>query len=366
MHLLVDISAHGLGHLAQTAPVLAALRRRLPDLRITVRSALPRSRLAVRIEGDFDHVPEERDFGFAMHNAADVDCVASAARYREFHADWRRQVAAEAGWLRRYGADAVLCNAAYLPLAAAAEAGIPAAGMSSLNWADLYAHYLGRQPEAVEIHGQILEAYNAAWAFLRFAPGMPMSAFRHRIDVAPVARIVQASRPYFSQKLGLDESKRWLMVAMGGMDFPIDFERWPRLEGACWLLQGEGRPARADQHHFDPGEPRFYDLLASVDAVITKPGYGTFVEAACAGTPILYLERNDWPETPHFAAWLAHHARAVELGREKLLAGEFVPELEALWARAAPPRPRADGAEQAAQVLAAILGLAGGDRGGND
>jgi hypothetical protein len=32
MHLLVDISAHGLGHLAQTAPVIEALQARVPEL----------------------------------------------------------------------------------------------------------------------------------------------------------------------------------------------------------------------------------------------------------------------------------------------------------------------------------------------
>lgn len=365
MHLLVDVSAHGLGHLAQTAPVLDALRDLLPGLRLTLRSALPHHRLAGRIAGEFTHVAEARDFGFVMHSAVDVDRVASAARYREFHADWRRRVAAEADWLRRYQVEAVLCNAAYLPLAAATEAGIPAVGMSSLNWADMFAHYLGGEPGAAEIHAQILDAYNAARCFLRLTPGLPMADFPARIDVAPVAAVGRPDRAHFARALGLDESKRWLLVAMGGMDFPLDFTAWPRQAGVCWLLQGSGRAGRDDQRFFDPGEPRFADLLASADAVITKPGYGTFVEAACAGTPILYLERDDWPETPHFAAWLARHARAVELRRDKLLAGDFLAELEALWARPAPPPPRAEGARQAALLLAGLFG-ADPARGGND
>jgi hypothetical protein len=365
VQLLVDISAHGLGHLAQTAPVLNALRPLLPELRLTVRSALPGSRLAARIGGDFAHIEEASDFGFVMHSAVDVDCAASAACYREFHADWQQRVRAEADWLRRHRVDAVLCNAAYLPLAAAAEAGIPAVGMSSLNWADMYAHYLGGEPGAAAIHAQILGAYNAARCFLRLTPGMSMADFRCCMDVAPVACVGRADRSYFSRALGLDESKRWLLVAMGGMDFPIDFAAWPRAAGACWLLQGAGRPARDDQHFFDPGEPRFSDLLASADAVITKPGYGTFVEAACAGTPMLYLERDDWLETPHFARWLAQHARAVELRRDKLLAGDFMAELEALLARPAPPSPLAEGAGQAARLLAGIFGARSAGRGGN-
>ena len=42
----------------------------------------------------------------------------------------------------------------------------------------------------------------------------------------------------------------------------------------------------------------FPDLLSSVDAVVTKPGYATFVEAPAAGRPLVTLDRPEWPETP--------------------------------------------------------------------
>ncbi|MBI5899262.1 MAG: hypothetical protein HZB40_08565 [Rhodocyclales bacterium] len=356
MHLLVDISAHGLGHLAQTAPVLNALRHLLAGLRLSLRSGLPLARLRARVEGEFAHIPEARDFGFLMHNAVDIDRVGSAQRYREFHADWAQRVAAEADELRRRKVDAVLSNAAYLPLAAAAEAGIPAVGMSSLNWADMFAHYFGGEAWAGPIHAQILEAYHAAAAFLCFTPGLPMSDFKHRTTLGPVATVGQRDRGYLSRLLGLDESRRWLLVAMGGMDFPLATERLPVRQDVCWLLPGA--PAafpRSDLRGFDPAEARFADLLASVDAVITKPGYGTFVEAACAATPIVYLERDDWPETPHFAAWLAQHGRAAAIGREALLAGSFMPMLDALWRQPASTRPDPEGGAEAARYLVQVL-----------
>ena len=43
MHLLADISGHGLGHLSQIAPVLNALAALCPTLRLTVRIAQSRS-----------------------------------------------------------------------------------------------------------------------------------------------------------------------------------------------------------------------------------------------------------------------------------------------------------------------------------
>ena len=357
MHLLVDISAHGLGHLAQTAPVLDTLHALAPGLRLTVRSALPREVLAQRIGADFAHVPEARDFGFVMRSAVDIDLVASARLYREFHAGWPQRVAAEVDWLRRHGIDALLCNVAYLPLAGAAEAGIPAACLCSLNWADLFARYFGGEPWAAEIHAQMLAAYNSGRGFLRLRPGLPMADLKWRHDIAPIAHIGRRDRAGVARQLDLEESARWILLAMGGLAFHLPLESWPQVPGFNWLLPGESPVERDDVRRFEVFGPAFSDLLASVDAVVTKPGYGTFVEAACNGIPILYLERDDWPETPHFAAWLARHARAQVLTRERLMAGDFIDLLQGLWQAPAPALPLASGADEAARWLVRAFGL---------
>ena len=358
MHLLADISAHGLGHLAQTAPVLNALSRLMPGMQLTVRSALPRERLAARITVEFEHVAAARDFGFVMHNAVDIDLAASACRYREFHADWPQRVAAEAAWLGQHQVDAVLSNVAYLPLAGATAAGIPGVGLCSLNWAELFAHYFGHEPWALEIHAQMLAAYDTGTGFLRTTPGLPMADLRHRQDIAPIASIGQRDRKHFAVELGLDESERWLLLAMGGMDFPLPVENWPQTPGLTWLVPKAWQVRRSDFRAYDAADLSFGDLLASVDAVITKPGYGTFVEAACSAIPILYLERDDWPETPHLVAWLADHARAARLTRERLMAGDFIDLLRDLWQTPAPAVPQATGADQAARWLLKAFGPA--------
>jgi hypothetical protein len=357
MHLLVDITAHGLGHLAQTAPVLDALAALLPRLRLTVRSAIPRDILARRIVVDFTHVQEARDFGFAMLNAVDIDLVASAGLYREFHADWPQRVTAEADWLRQHGVDAVLSNVAYLPQAGATEAGIPAACLCSLNWAEVFAHYYGAEPWAAEIHTQILAAYNAGRGFLRLTPGLPMADLVRRRDIDPVAGLGRRDRARVARPLDLGESERWILLAMGGLEFRLPLEDWPQVPGLKWLVPAAWNLERDDVRSFEAVGLSFADLLASVDAVLTKPGYGTFVEAACGGIPILYVERKDWPETPHFAAWLALHARARELTRAQLMRGEFIPLLQELWRAPAPVLPLAEGAGEAARWLVSALEL---------
>ncbi|MCX7149267.1 MAG: hypothetical protein NTY05_07620, partial [Rhodocyclales bacterium] len=241
--------------------------------------------------------------------------------------------------------------------AAAAQAGIPAAGLSSINWADLFAHYFGAAPWAAEIHAQMLAAYNAGKGFLRVTPGLPMADLPQRHDIAPIARIGRPDRARLARLLDLDESGRWVLLAMGGMAFRLPVENWPRLPGLNWLVPDDWSIRRGDVRGFDTAALDFSALLASVDAVVTKPGYGTFVEAACSGIPILYLQREDWPETPHLAAWLATHARAQVLTRKQLMAGDLDEMLQGLWRAPAPAIPAANGAGQAARRLVKALGL---------
>jgi UDP-N-acetylglucosamine:LPS N-acetylglucosamine transferase len=95
----------------------------------------------------------------------------------------------------------------------------------------------------------------------------------------------------------------------------------------------------------------FSDLLASVDAVIGKPGYGTFVEAACQGTPMLYAARPDWPEQEPLVDWLLAHGRATLVSDEALRSGDLAGALQALWCQPAKPAVWPTGADEVARQL---------------
>jgi UDP-N-acetylglucosamine:LPS N-acetylglucosamine transferase len=96
----------------------------------------------------------------------------------------------------------------------------------------------------------------------------------------------------------------------------------------------------------------FSDLIASADAVIGKPGYGTFVEAACNGTPMLYADRPGWPEQDALIPWLHQHARARQVGAQALRSGALAEELAALWRLPAPIPTAPSGVEEVAAMLA--------------
>ncbi len=140
-HLVVSITGHGFGHVAQTAPILNLLHERMPELRLTVRSAAPLAHLRSRIHAPFQHLPSEGDIGMVMSSALDVRAGDSCAAYRAFHDSWEARIADEACLLRELGADAVFSNVGYLALAGAQRASIPNAALCSLNWFDIYRHF---------------------------------------------------------------------------------------------------------------------------------------------------------------------------------------------------------------------------------
>ena len=352
-HLLVDISSHGFGHVAQTAPVVNELFRRVPNLRVTVRCAVQEAFLAQRFECPFTHLPLSLDFGLVMANAVDVKSAESAAAYRAFHSGWEQRVEREALAVALLEPDLVLANVPYLSLAAAKLAEVPAVGLCSLNWADIATPYCSGEAGWEDIRQQILAAYNSAAAFLKIRPSLPMDDLAIGREIGPIVRPGRRRREELAAALG--SAEKWVLVAMGGMEFRLPMEAWPRLPGVRWLVPAAWGVARDDVSSWEAAGLPFGDVLASCDAVLTKPGYGTFAEAACAGVPVLYAARRDWPEEPHLTAWLRQHGTCLEVERERLETGELSDLLDALWHQPRPEPPVPSGAVEAADYLASFF-----------
>jgi hypothetical protein len=354
-HLVVSISGHGFGHVAQTAPILNLLLQHMPQLRLTVRSTVPLSHLRSRIHVPFDHLPSEGDIGMVMSSALDVRADESRAAYRAFHADWDARVENETHLLRDLGADMVFSNVGYLPLAGAQRAGIANVALCSLNWADIYRHYCGDDAIAAQIHS----CYANADAFLRTTPGMAMETLPNLVAAAPIAAVGNNRRDELNRHLKLSKEEKLVLVSMGGIASRLPVERWPRIDGVRWLVQENWQVTHADAIVLESLPMGFNDLLASCDVLLCKPGYGSFVEAACSGTPVLYVNRPDWPEAPDLVEWLQQHGVCREVSREQLESGDIAQDLSGLGSAAQVVAPLPGGAAQVADWLMGKLSLSG-------
>lgn len=354
MKLLAAISHHGLGHLAQAAPVLIRLKAIQPDMDLTIWSGLSHAALKARIPFPFQHRAEAADVGLSMLDALSVDLAKSHAAYLGFHQDWDQRVAREAQWLRSQAFGGVFSDVAYLPLAAAARAGIPGVALCSLNWRDIAGAYLSSLPHMESVLAQIEHAYRQARAFLRPIPSMPMPWLEKREEIPPIAARGKNCRVEINRTMEARKDTRWVLVGFGGIGYRGGL---PTIPGVTWLTpddwENDNRPDIVPFKALNGLS--FLDKLASCDAQLTKVGYGSFVEAAVHGVPLLYIDRPDWPETPYLADWLYRHGNSLAMTEAEFGAGQVEVRLDQLWAMPIRSTPLADGAEAAAHRIQELI-----------
>ena len=355
-HLHLELTGHGFGHLAQTAPVIRALRRRRPALRLSVRSALPRAVLADHLGGGFEHIEESADAG-GMRMASPVDVLAadSAEAYRRLYADRGAETERLAALYATRSPGLVVANAPWLPLAAARRAGIAAMALCSLDWATVLDAYCGGLPGMTAVLDHLRECYALADPFIRPEPSRTDVDFIRSRAVGPIARLGRDRRRAIRRRLAPRAWRHLVLVGLGGIPTALPLQDWPRLPGVMYVSGDAHAPRRDDWVTREALGERFVDLLASADAVIAKPGYGTFTEAACNGTRVLYSPRPDWPEEPLLSQWLERHVTAAALPRQRLWAGDFASELLQLLEMPVRAATRPTGVEDAAELLESRL-----------
>lgn len=354
-HLLLALSGHGYGHLAQCAPVVNRLCQRLPDMTLTVCSSLPSAVVAARIDSEFSYQSIVLDPVLCMLNAWEVDVAASRQVYRAFHRDLQQGYQADIGLLEQLAPDLVLADIPYRMLSAAADRKIPAVGLCSLNWAAIYAAYCEDNAEDRQILEQMMRGYRAADIFLAPTPSIPMTGLDNVTCIGPIARHGSRQKQLLQEYCTAGSGKQFVLVALGGIAMQLPLDNWPCIDGVSWIFTAAVQSARTDLVAFGSLAMSFIDVLASADVVLTKPGYGTYAEAVCNGVPVLTIEREDWPETAYLNNWVQQLGHLQVMTREQFYTGDFVSEVKALLAKGSGHGCQPTGIRQAADLIQSLL-----------
>jgi len=353
-HLLLSVTAHGYGHFAQAGTIAAALALELTGLEITVQADLPERIIDERVPG-CRVVPLAPDVGMRMDGPLRVDWRASMNAYRDYHVEYDRHLLAQRELMKRLRPDLVLADVPWLPLEVAAEYGVPAVALCSLNWVDVLSASPVADAFPTDLAERMRAGYSTAEVFLRPAPSMPMHWLSNGLDIGPIAMRGESRRLALLRDIGCRSSDRLVLVDLGGVAPAMGSLCLPRLKGVHWLVNEGAAPPRGDCTPLSGLGGRFVDLLASCDLMVTKPGYGMFAEAACHGLPVLYVPRLDWPEEPYLVDWLSARVPTRELSGARFLSGEWAEEVLELLAMMRPPPQSPTGVTEAAAVLRGYL-----------
>ena len=354
-----SISGHGFGHAAQVAPVLNELGKRIPGIKALLRTTLLRQFFEGFIEIPWELSPQPQDVGCVQESPLHIDHAATWAETQRFHDQWEARIEEETRAILARSPALLLSNISHLAVEAGARAGLPTIAMSSLSW-DQILEPLMTPGEARQAHliQEIRQAYGRADLLIRVTPGMPFPAFPKQTVIAPIVRPLVSDRARLSEALGAQPDDCLVLVGFGGIALNrLPFSQLDALQGYRFIIS-ESVPAGCSRLRSARSMPFSFDtLMASVDVIVTKPGYNMTVEAVTMGKPSLYVRRYDFAEEECLVQFLHQYGRALELSIQDFEAGNWGESLDTLRALPAPPQvpPLPTGAAEAAEILASYL-----------
>jgi hypothetical protein len=125
-----------------------------------------------------------------------------------------------------------------------------------------------------------------------------------------------------------------------------------QLQHYRFLIDGLVPPGYSRIHSIETLPLSFKTLLASVDVIMTKPGYGTIVEAVALQQPVVYVRRYNFADEPPLVDYLHHYGRSVELSIDDFLNVRWEPALQQVLASHVPSLPPPPtGATEAAKAM---------------
>jgi hypothetical protein len=358
------ISGHGFGHASRQIEVINRTAPRLPGWDIVVRTSAARwlfdrtaSPSLTRLEGGCDT-------GVVQIDSLRLDEHETIRIAQAFYARLPQLVAAEVEHLRRHDARLVMADAPPLGCATAAAHGVPSIVLSNFTWDWIYEAYAEPLASAPDLIATIQEAYGAAAAAWRLPLHGGFETFSRVVDVPLIARHATFPRDEVRRRLGLSADALLALSSFGGYGLSgfdpahLDCtERWQV------IFTGRGPDATVppsvrfiDEHAVYDAGMRYEDLVAAVDVVVTKPGYGIISECIANDTAMLYTSRGNFAEYAVMVTQMPRFLRCEYIDLESLLAGRWRDALDRLERKPpAPEHPDTNGADVVAQMIEGML-----------
>lgn len=347
MVFVVYISGHGLGHASRSLELMHAIEAIQPDARFVVRTTAPPWVFDHPLSTPLDVQSCEVDTGIVQVDSLAIDEHATVESAAAFYSSFEVRVDEEARLLASVGAAIVIGDIPPLAFAAAARAGIKSMAIGNFTWDWIYGIYPGFARDAPTVIPTIAAANAQATGALRLPLHAGFGSMPSIVDIPFIARRSTRDPLAVRRALGVvDDGRPVVLVSFGRYGVDLSAASLPSSRFSVLPTPGDL-----------PDGLRYVDLVAAADVVISKPGYGIVSDCLANTTALLYTSRGHFREYDLFVAEMPHLLRCRYIGGDDLRAGHWADAIDALLAQPdIAHRPRLDGAQVAAERIAATLG----------
>jgi hypothetical protein len=359
------ISGHGFGHASREVEIINALSAIRPDARLIVRSEVDPGLLARTLKVAYELRPGACDTGIVQASSVSQDDAATVAAAAQFYSDVDRRIDHETTALGGDRVTLVVSDIAPLAFAVASRLGVPSVAIGNFTWDWVYETQPGFDT-APWIVPCIRAAYARATLALRLPLSHPFDVFPRVRDIPLVARRPTQPRSATRRFFGIPDERRAALLSFGGYGLPgIEvgradcFDEWTIVTTDRVVPRTHLAPdslVHVEEEAFRRSVFRYEDLVAAVDVVMTKPGYGIIAECIAADRPMLYTSRGAFREYDLLVAEMPRYVRSHFISRDDLYDGRWSQALRAAVSRPPPPQSLAtNGAEVAAGTIGELV-----------
>ena len=338
------ITAHGYGHAARSLKVIEALQEHQP---VTVVTRVSPSFFSGRLGPSLSLRPRAFDLGLIQIDSVRGDVAATLRAYQPLMGQTEELIDEEVAFLRDSGVKLVVVDSPALPLSAARRCGIPGLALTSFGWDYIYSPFVQEDPGWSQVCEWFQRHYRAATFGLQYPFAAPIEAIASREEVPLVATPGRVCREAIAARSGADPDKPWVLVWFHQLE--PDLGALESLPVEIFTVGSLGWPI-ANGHQVDM---EFVDLLASCDAVVSKPGFGILSDCIANRKPLVYVPRTDFREAQLLEVAIQRHLRYACITPQALYAGDWQPSLE--QARMAPEPEQTVAVGGAEQIAARVL-----------
>ncbi len=352
------VSAHGLGHAARAAAVMAAIHREAPAVRFEIFTTVPGWFFEDCLAGPFACHVLETDVGLIQKSPLEENLPATIEALDAFYPLDEQRVGAAADKVKERGCRAVICDIAPLGIAVARHAGLPSVLVENFTWDWIYEGYTEVVHRFKPHIDYLRELFNAADYHVQAVP--VCTSGDADLIVAPIGRTPRLSADRTRRQLKMPVDKQLVVLTLGGTATSpgrLNLDSLPEdvflvvpgssdsIKRTCSTLR---LPTRSGIYH--------PDLVRAADAVIGKAGYSTLAEIYQADVPFGYVSRAEFREAPVLEAFTREELRSVKVPEAALEDGSWAGLIPALTALSPAEVDRGNGAAGVAAFIVEIIG----------
>jgi hypothetical protein len=344
------ISAHGYGHGTRACSIIKAIQQNYSRICVHVVSGLPASFLGNRIGAFRAPIRSESfDTGMVQIDSIRVDVKATLAKVERQYSQRKTRISQEVAFLKENDIGLIVVDIPAMPIEAAATLGIPCVAIGNFAWDWIYSAYMSLDPRWKSIVEIFREEYAQTDLLLRLPFCEAMSAFSHIEDIPLVASPGTCRREEIARLTGCNPKKNWILLSFTTLEWND-----PALAGVEQLEEYEFFTVtplvwqRRNIHALDRESVDFSSVVASVDAVISKPGFGILSDCVVNRKPLIYADRSDFAEYAVLETAIRKYLKHIHIPAADLYRGNLRSSLENIWESPNPVETLLSGGDEVA------------------